>query len=121
MGSLDEGGLPLDIELSHAPNMSSKVSAGDKLCERRLFEQWWVLGSENARGVKRIRQIGRHHQVGQAQRREHDFAECAEVDDAVLTVEPLQSRQRAAGLAVFAVIVVFEDPGVCMVGPFQQL
>ena len=63
----------------------------------------------------------RRHEVTDAQRRAQHFAERADVDDAIGGVEPLERRQRPAGVAVFAVVVVFDDPRLALARPRQQL
>lgn len=76
----------------------------------------------DARGLRAARdQRLRHDQVGQRQARVDDLREGAGVQHAVLPVQALQRRQRMPGIAVLAVVIVLDDPGLRILGPREQL
>src|SRR5471030_3330246 len=54
----------------------------------------------------------RHHHVADFDAGEKHLREGAHVDHAFIGVESLQRRQRPAGVAEFAVVVVLQYPGV---------
>jgi hypothetical protein len=63
---------------------------------------------------------GRHHQISQADAGKQHFAEGAGVKHASIAVQAFERRQRAADVAVLAVVIVFDDPGLLTARPFQQ-
>ncbi|MNT23491.1 hypothetical protein D3C72_1589100 [compost metagenome] len=62
----------------------------------------------------------RHHQVSQPHAGKQHLAERAGIQHPPLPVQALQGGQRPADVAVFAVVVIFDDPGVAALGPVQQ-
>src|SRR5688500_6099075 len=63
---------------------------------------------------------GGEHQVGETKGWEEDFAEGAEENHLAARIEALQRRHRTSGVAVLAVVVVFEDQRAGGAGPLQQ-
>ena len=61
-----------------------------------------------------------HHQVGQADTGEQQFAEGARIQHPPMAIQAGKRRERAADIAVLAVVVVLHDPGPGAGGPVQQ-
>ena len=63
----------------------------------------------------------RHHQVADAEAREHHVREGADVDHRGRGAQALQRRQRRAAVVVFAVVVVLDHHDASGPRPFEQL
>ena len=61
-----------------------------------------------------------HDEIGKPQAGKQHLAEGAGIEHAPVAIQALQRRQRAADIAVFAVIIVLDDPGVVARRPIQQ-
>jgi hypothetical protein len=70
--------------------------------------------------AERLRQLRREYQVAQAQRREGNLAEGADVQYAPVPVEGRQRGQGRAAVSVLTVVIVLDDPAIVSVSPGQQ-
>src|SRR5262249_48798926 len=66
-------------------------------------------------------QVSWNHDITEPQRREQCFAEGPDIDNAGVAVQALQGSDRHARIAVFAVVIVFDDPGPGTVRPIEKL
>ena len=64
--------------------------------------------------------IGRRYHVADAQRREHDLGETADIDYAAGLIDTLKRRRGITGIVQFAVEIVLDDPGSAAFGGIQQ-
>src|ERR1043166_2505046 len=78
------------------------------------------MSTDRARVHERIDQIRRSNDVTDANGRKQHFAERSDVDDALLSVEPLQRSQRLAQVTKLTVVIVLYDPCACLTGEAQQ-
>jgi len=62
----------------------------------------------------------RRHQIAEPQAGKQHFRQRADIEYATGGVQALQRRQRRAGVAVFAVVIVLDHPRLVGCGPSQQ-
>src|SRR2546428_11163297 len=67
-----------------------------------------------------IEQRIRHNDVSEAKGREQNFAECAGVNEAIASVETLQTRKWGSAVSQLRVVVVFDDPRSVARGEVEQ-
>ena len=94
---------------------SCRNAAVDRLLQHRLAALLLPAGA-----AERIGQFVRHDQVAQPQAGKQHLAEAAGVQHALRPIEALQRRQRMAGVAELAVVIVFQHPGAGLCRPGQQ-
>jgi len=119
-GQVEQSCLTLRIECAHAPDVPRQMTILNELGEHSLVERWALPIPQRASVRKCVDQDGRHDQVAQPEGRKEHLAERAEVYHPAIGIQALQRRERSAGVAVLAVIVVFENPGVLASCPFEQ-
>ncbi len=111
---------PTRIQATHFVQVPGKVPLVEKGRDGRLQQVRAVVVQTIRLAGERWGLFGGYHQVGQTQAWKQDFAEGAGVEHAALLVEALEGRQGLALVAVFAVVVVLDDPAALAVGPVQQ-
>src|SRR5919199_5397089 len=102
--------LPLRVERSHTPYVTTEVPFLYKVCQDRLLNRGRVTPSHRARRKKSVNERGRRDDVAQPQRREEKLAERPDVDDPTVAVETLKRRDGATFVPVLAVEVVLHHP-----------
>src|SRR6185312_10060047 len=75
----------------------------------------------DARAPECIHQRWRHHKIPKSQGWEQSFTERANVKDSSCVIHSLERRLRTSAVAVFSIVVIFENPGVVVFCPFQEL
>src|SRR5215472_16888570 len=70
---------------------------------------------------KCIDQILGNNQVAKAKRRKEHLAKSAYIDDWAISIQALERWNRFTFVAVLAVKVILDDPGIILFSPFQQL
>src|SRR6266487_1092663 len=69
---------------------------------------------------ERLEENGGRDQIAQAQCSKEHFAKGADIEHPPSVIQPLQSLQRAPTKAVFAIIVVLQNPCISLSSPVQQ-
>ena len=117
----DEGGTASAVERARAPQVAGEVAGGDEVGKYLLVERGGLAVGQPLGRDKRGNERGRGDDPADAQGREEDSGATTDVDDAAALVQPLQCRQRRAGVAELAGVVVFDDQGLVAGGPVDQL
>src|ERR1700739_2596050 len=99
------------VEHAHSANVAREVAFLDEVGEGRLVESGRKNVGSFARGIKCADEIFGNNHVAQTQGGEQNFAESADVDDASVRVHALQRSNWMAAEAIFAVVLIFDDPG----------
>jgi hypothetical protein len=118
--ALHENRQSFGIDLAHAAQVPTEVSLGDEVAQHRLIEQRRVTPRHGDRRREVRHEVLRDDQISEPQRREEHFVERAEKEHLPAGVEPLQRRNRTSRVAVFAVVVVFENQRAGAARPLQQ-
>ncbi|MNQ58752.1 hypothetical protein D3C85_729670 [compost metagenome] len=101
--------------------MTLEMAGGNEFGHHRLGADLRMAHVQRPAPGEGLGQRRRQHQVAQAQRREGDLAEGADVDHPPLPIQRCQWRQRSTAVTVLAVVVVLDYPAIAALGPFQQL
>ncbi|MNG13285.1 hypothetical protein D3C84_969560 [compost metagenome] len=100
------------VEFSHALDMASEMPLGYKRRDDGLG-QFRAATEEYLTDVFEALDLRfRHHQIREADPRKQHLAERAAIEYPTIAVQAFECRQRAADVAVLAVVVVFDNPGV---------
>ena len=97
------------------------MPGGHELGHHGLGADFRMAHIYRAAAGERIDQARRQHQVAQAQGRERDFAERADIKHTALAIQCRQGRQGRTAVAVLAVVVILDDPTIVAFSPGQQL
>ncbi len=100
--------------------MRGVVPLLDEFRQRALDQQVPAAIQLGVGGFQRLHQRRRQYHIAEAQRRVERFAEGADVDHRRVGLQPLQRRDRLAGKAEFAVVVVLDDPAAGVARQRQQ-
>ncbi|MNN27269.1 hypothetical protein D3C81_1408000 [compost metagenome] len=106
--------------LAHTADMPLEVPSGHEFGHHPLATDLRMPHRQRPGLAECLRQLRRQHQVTQAQRREGDLAEGADVQHPPLPVECCKRGQGRAAVTVLAVVVVFDDPAIAALSPAQQ-
>src|SRR6201984_2964227 len=109
------------VEHAHPANVAREVAFLDEIGEGCLVERGRKNVGGFARGIKCADEIFRNNHVAQAQGGEQNLAKCADVDDASVRVHALQGSDRVASEAIFAVVIVFDNPRAGAGSPIEKL
>src|ERR1700683_3883029 len=93
---------------------------GDEIGQHRLVKMRRIDVHGVAHGQETIDQVGWQDEITDPQRREQHLTECPDVNHARSLVKALQRRHRLGFVTIFAVVIVFDDPGTRAAGPLQQ-
>ncbi len=102
--------LAVAIQAAHAAQVAAELAAFDELGQRQLFVAMAATQHFLHRCLHLRGQRFRQDQKSQAQRRKHSLAERAHVQHGRLRHQPLHGADGFAGVAEFAVVIVFDDP-----------
>ncbi|MNS76639.1 hypothetical protein D3C72_1101920 [compost metagenome] len=108
------------VQPPHPLDVTSKVPFADEGRQQRLRIGRRAARQQPADPVKAWHLRLGHHQVRQAHAGKQHLAERPRVQHPPLRIQTLQRGQRTADVAVFAVVVVFHNPGLTALGPVQQ-
>src|SRR6266568_6258297 len=75
---------------------------------------------EAVRRDQALEQLRRSDQVAQAQGGKEHLAKGSDIQHAPGAIQPLQCLQWPPAEAILAIVVVLDDPGVCLSAPFEQ-
>src|SRR6516164_4230159 len=106
--------------MSHPAEMPGEVPFGQELRAHGLRQGRRMYVAQSSRANKSVDQRPRNNEVPQAQRREKYFAESSEINNPLLAVESLKSRQWPARVAKLTVVVIFQDPRIGTIRPVEQ-
>src|SRR6185437_14529541 len=106
---------------AHPANVAGEVTLPYEVSERLLIQGRREDVDCVAHGAKGGDDSVWQQEIADAQRRKAHLAEGADIDDATVAVEPLQRRDGFTAEAVFAVVIVLDDPSVGALRPIQQL
>ena len=119
MEGIDEGGAASLVEGAHAADVADEVARAHEVGEDLLKQ----IGGEDIHGEthggEAVDEVGGDDDVAEAHGGAEYFAEGSDVDDAVAGVEALERGDGHALETVFAVVVVFDDPGGGLAGPLE--
>src|SRR5262249_50899797 len=99
--------------------MPGEVPLGHEFRQHGLRHRGWMSVAQSSGANKRIDQGPRNNQVSQSQRREKNFAESSQINDPLMAVNSLKSRQWPARVAILTVVVIFQDPRIGTIGPLE--
>src|SRR3954471_2245787 len=68
-----------------------------------------------------VNEIGGGNDVAESQRRKEYFAKGADVEYAPCLIQPMQRLQRTPAKAVFAVVIILQNPSARLACPLQQV
>src|SRR5438552_211422 len=108
------------VEAAHAAKMRRETAFGDEAREHALREAGRVSVGGCLERREDIDGSGGHDEVTEAETGRQNLAEGTEIEHAMAAIERVERRQRPAAVAVLAVVVVLEDPGVRAFGPIEQ-
>src|SRR5215469_517381 len=117
----DQHAAPFGIDRPHSPDMPGEMSFTDEFSHCRLIHVCRADVHGLPYACEALRQVHRNHEVAQAHGWEHYLAEIAYIDDPVPTVQALQGPDWHAVVAIFAVVIILNDPCVHHLCPLKQL
>ena len=91
----------------------------EKIRKRGLIKRRREKVVRSAYRLETVDQRMRNYDVTQAKRGEKCLTERADINDTRARIQTLQRCDRHAFISIFAVIVVFDDPGVMTMRPFE--
>src|SRR5271170_791306 len=121
MKGIEKNAAAFTIERAHAAEVAREMAFGDELGEHGLMEMRRADVHGVAHGEKGIDEIGGKDKIADSQRGEEHFAESADINNARGVIESLQGSDGLALEAIFAVIVIFDDPSAGLPRPLQKL
>src|SRR5438552_448024 len=101
---------PVAIQQPHSADVSREVALTDEVGQHCLKKSGRADVGGEPNHEKSLNQIRWNNDVAEAQRWKQDFAERADVDHSRTTIETLQRGNGQALIAIFAIIVIFDDP-----------
>src|SRR5262249_36821104 len=101
--------------------MTIEVAHADEVCESKLFQCCRSRISNSLCGHHRFYQRFGQDEIRQPQGWKQNFGERTDVNSAACLVESRQGLERRSVIAIFTVIVIFNDECPCPGGPFQKL
>ena len=107
------------IQFAHALDMPGKVTLRHKGGDDGLGQLRATTAKNLADTFKAPDLRLGHYQISQAYPRKQHLAEGAAVNYPPVAVQTLECRQRTADVAVLAVVIVFDNPGLLPAGPGQ--
>src|SRR6266567_1314182 len=110
----------LYIMVAHMTQMAGIMALVQKVEERHLLQQRKVHIERAPHEQERLEENGGCDQVAQAQRGKEHFAKSADIEHPPVVIQSLEGLQRAPTKAVFAIIVVLQNPCPSLPGPVQQ-
>ncbi|MNF99770.1 hypothetical protein D3C84_826850 [compost metagenome] len=108
------------VELAHALDMAREMPLGHKRGDDGLGQFRTTAEKGLADVFEAFDLRWRHHQVRKADPRKQHLAERAGVEHPSITVQAFQRGQGTADVAVFAVVIVLDNPGLLPAGPLKQ-
>jgi hypothetical protein len=117
---IDKRVLPGLVKTPHPSQVRGEVPLRDERRKGRLRHDPRMVVQRPPRPCKRLHQIVRHDEVADPQTREQHLREGAQIDRPAAVIEAPQGRQRRSGIAVLAVVIVLDDPGVRRPCPVEQ-
>ena len=114
-----KGTPALAVDLSHPPYVTGKMPLRDEVRENRLIQGGWKDIHRLADRHEAANKVVGDDDVADAQGGEQDLAECPYVDDPRVPIESLEGRDGEASVAIFAVVVVLDNPRTVILRPGQ--
>src|SRR5580700_9991775 len=119
--TLDERGSPFTVQDAHPPNVSREMSLSHKVVENCLVK---VSGAQIhclANRGKPLHEVRGNHKVAYTHGWKQNLAERSDVNHPRVAIESLERSDGHVFVAVFTVVVIFNDPGAAVLRPLQQL
>lgn len=110
----------LRIDAAHGAYMGAEMSAFDEPGQSELGHRGGMPVEEGTRDRHRLHELRRQHGIADPQARKERFGEGADIDRPVMLIESLHAGHRLPGIVEFAVVIVFDDPGLMPRGPLDQ-
>src|SRR5581483_8429681 len=101
-------------------DVSSIVALVHEIGKDGLIKQRRAYISRASNTRKPVHQIRRNNHITESQGWKQSLAESADVDYARVLIQALEGSYRHALIAVFAVVVVLDDPRVGLLGPLEK-
>src|SRR5690348_15050168 len=101
--------------------MPAEVTLFDKIAEDRLIDPDRMRISSESKCEEGINELLGKHNISQPDRGKQKLVKCAHENHTPAAIEALERRDRRAGETEFAIIIVFQQVGVCALGPRQSL
>jgi hypothetical protein len=108
------------VEPAHAPQMAAELPTADEIGQRQLVVAWTAAQQLAERRSGGRQKLAWQHDKPQAQGRKQGLAEGADIEHRSMFEEALDRSNRAACVAEFTVVIVFDDPGTVVLRGFQQ-
>lgn len=89
-------------------------------CDRALRERGSTRISPPVGLAEGLHQFRGNDEIAEPQTGKQHLAETSGVEHALIAIDALEGRQRAADIAEFAVVIILDDKGAIGAGPGQQ-
>ena len=109
------------IDRAHTSNVAREMTFADELSRYCLSNIGWTDIHRLPHCGEALDQIGRDDKISESQRWKHHFAEAADVDHTTICIQALQGSDWHGVVAIFAVVIVFDNPRAGASGPLEQL
>src|SRR5215831_16558446 len=118
--AFDQRISPAEIDRTHPPQMTSEMAFLQEVGQNHLVECWGEEIERLPQPNEFVQKKRGNHDVPQTQRWEQDLAEGADIDHPRAGVHPLKRPDRAAGITIFAIVIILDDPGSAPLRPVEQ-
>ena len=111
---------PPTIVFAHMIQVAGEVSLIQKIRQGYLLQNGSMDIDKASRRQQRFDELGRCNHISQAQSRKKNFAKGADIEHPSSRIKSLEGFQGTPTQAIFAIVIVLQNPGPHLSGPIQQ-
>src|SRR5215471_9387227 len=112
-------GATFHVKRAHATNVAGEVPLSNKISQSGLLNERRTPIRNPACCQKGIDEVLGNNQVAESKRRKEHLAKSAYIDDSAISIQALERWNRLTLVAVLAVKVILDDPGIILCGPVE--
>src|SRR5258708_1091795 len=116
---IEERFATFSIAATHPAHMAFIGTALEQGGERILLDYGGMAVHELLSRWKHILEFGRDDQIADPERGRESLRDCSEVDGLAGVLQPMQRQHGIDVVAIFAVVVVLNNVGVCLPRPVE--
>src|SRR5215467_12067400 len=109
------------VKRAHAANVAGEVALSNKISQGSLLDEGRTPIRNPTCCQKGIDQVLGNNQVAESKRRKEHLAKSAYIDDSAISIQALERWNRLTLVAVLAVKVILDNPGIILCDPVEQL
>src|SRR5215467_6975130 len=109
------------VKRAHATNVAGEVPLSNKISQSGLLNERRTPIRNPACCQKGIDEVLGNNQVAESKRRKEHLAKSAYIDDSAISIQALERRNRLTLVAVLAVKVILDNPGIILCGQVERL